>query len=92
MAKRRLVVLIILLICGSYLAGSVWASNGIAIARSVIAGGGEQVTDGSLFILNGTLGEPIVNALTLETDYGLSSGFWWWPGEFKIYLPLVVKD
>ncbi len=88
---KRFIVLPILLICGLFLAGGVLASNGVAIERSVIAGGGGEVTDGSLYILNGTVGEPIVSAIAVEGDYGLGSGFWW-PREFRVYLPLVLRN
>jgi hypothetical protein len=90
MAKRRFIVPLILLACVLFLAGSVLASNGVAIERSVIGGGGEEVTDGSLYILVGTLGEPV--ASVRDTDYGLGSGFWWFGGESAIYLPLVLRN
>jgi hypothetical protein len=91
MVKKRFLVLPILLVCGLFLVGSVLASNGVAIGRSVIGGGGEQVTDGSSYILNGTLGEPVASALTLGADYGLGSGFWS-PHGSKVYLPLVLRN
>jgi hypothetical protein len=91
MAKNRFLVMLILLVCGLFLAGSVLAANGVAIERSVIGGGGERVTDGSLYILNGTLGEPAASALALGTSYGLSSGFWSLH-ECKVYLPLVLRN
>jgi hypothetical protein len=91
MAKKRLATLLIVLVCSLFLLGSALASNGILIQRYVVSAGGEPVTDGSLFILNGTLGEPIASAIVLETGYGLSSGFWW-PREYKVFLPLVVRD
>ena len=92
MAKKRFIVLPILLVCGLFLVGSVLASNGVAIERSVIGGGGEGVTDGSLYILNGTLGEPVASAIVRDTDYGLGSGFWWSGGERRVYLPLLLRD
>jgi hypothetical protein len=92
MAKKRFIVLPILLACGLFLAGTVLASNGVAIERSVIGGGGEEVTDGSLYILNGTLGEPVASAIVRDTGYGLGSGFWWPGGESAIYLPLVLRN
>jgi hypothetical protein len=91
MAKRKSIALLIVLVCGLFLVGGALASNGVAIERSVIGGGGEQVTDGSLYILNGTVGEPIASGIVLDTGYGLGSGFWW-PREFKVYLPLVLRD
>jgi hypothetical protein len=92
MTKSKFMAPPVLLVCGLFLVGSVLASNGVAIGRSVIGGGGEQVTDGSLYILNGTLGEPVASAIVLEADYGLGSGFWWPHGEFAIYLPLVLRN
>lgn len=91
MARRKFVTLLILLVCGLSLAGGALASNGMAIGRSVIAGGGEQVTDGSVYVLNGTIGEPVAGAIALQGGYGLGSGFWWSPGN-KIYLPLVMRN
>jgi hypothetical protein len=94
MMRRRFVALSILLVCGLFLVGSVLASNGEVVQRSVIGGGGEPVTDGSLYILNGTVGEPIAGAIAVGGNYGLSSGFWWPHGssESKVYLPLVLKN
>jgi hypothetical protein len=91
MLRRKLVTLLILLACGLSLVGGALAANGMAIERSVIAGGGEPVTDGSLYVLNGTIGEPVAGAIALQAGYGLGSGFWWPPG-FKIYLPLVLRN
>jgi hypothetical protein len=58
------------------------------------------VTDGSLYILNGTVSEPIAGVVAVEGNYGLGSGFWWplepggpgGPGGFRVYLPLVLKN
>ena len=91
MLRSKFVTLLVLLACGLFLVGGALASNGVTIARSVIAGGGEPVTDGSLYALNGTIGEPVAGAMTLQAGYGLGSGFWWSPGN-KIYLPLVMKS
>jgi hypothetical protein len=91
MTRQRLVPLLLLLLCGLFLAGGVGAANGLAVERSVIGGGGERVTDGSLYILQGTLGEPVASGIVLEAGYGLGSGFWW-PREFKVYLPLALRD
>jgi hypothetical protein len=90
MAKRLFIPLAVVLACSLVLAGAALAANGFAIPRSVIGGGGQQVT-GSGYVLNGTVGEPIASDLTVGTTYGLSSGFWW-PPRFEVYLPLVLKD
>jgi hypothetical protein len=95
MAKRKFLALLIVLVCGLFLVGGVLASNGFAVGRSVIGGGGEEVTDGSLYILNGTLGEPIASDLALGTSYGLCSGFWCEGAGVAgrdVYLPIILRD
>ena len=92
MKKAKIIAGFLILFCSLALVGGVLAANGVAIERSVFSSGGEQVTDGSLYVLNGTLGEPIVGAVALGTSYGLGSGFWWRSGEFNIYLPLVLRN
>jgi hypothetical protein len=94
MMRRRFVALSILLVCGLFLLGSVLAANGVVVQRSVIGGGGGPVTDGSLYILNGTVSEPIAGAIAVGGNYGLGSGFWWAgeASESEIYLPLVLKN
>ena len=94
MAKRKFITLLILLVCGLFLlVGGVLAANGEVIERSVIGGGGEQVTDGSLYTLNGTLGEPVASDLTPATNYGLCSGFWCGvAGVERVYLPIITKN
>ena len=85
-----IVISSLILIGGLILAENTLAANGFAIGRNVIGGGGQGATGGG-FILNGTVGEPIASALNVGTSHGLSSGFWW-PREFRIYLPLVLRN
>ena len=90
MRKAKLIPVVVVLLCGLVLAGSVLAANGFAIPRSVIGGGGQRGTGGG-YILNGTVGEPVAGDLNVGTTYDGSSGFWW-PREYRAYLPLVLKD
>jgi hypothetical protein len=91
MTKKIPILVVAVLVCSLVLAGGVLAATGFAIPRSVIGGGGQQVTGGG-YILNGTVGEPIASDLTGgHTGPGLSSGFWWPPG-YEVYLPLVLKN
>lgn len=90
MAKKLFIPLAVVLICSLALAGGALAANGFAIPRSIIGGGGQQVT-GSGYVLNSTIGDPIVNNPSVGDTYGLSSGFWW-PPRFEVYLPLVLKN
>ncbi|MFN2270303.1 MAG: hypothetical protein ACK2US_05675 [Anaerolineae bacterium] len=89
--KKKAILVSLILVCGLVLAGSALAADGFAIPRSVIGGGGQQSTGGG-YILNGTVGEPIASDLSIEANHGLSSGYWWPPGEYAVYLPLVVRD
>jgi hypothetical protein len=90
MAKRLFIPLAVVLACSLALAGGALAANGFAIPRSVIGGGGQQVTGGG-YILNGTVGEPIASAPNVGASHGLGSGFWS-PPRYGVYLPLVVND
>jgi hypothetical protein len=89
--KKKAILVSLILVCGLVLAGSALAADGFAIPRSVIGGGGQQSTGGG-YILNGTMGEPIASDLSIGAAHGLSSGYWWAHGEYKVYLPLVVRD
>ena len=95
MKKAKVVAGLLILVCSLVLVGGVLASNGQVIERSVFGSGGQQVTDGS-YILNGTFGEPIASDLALETNYGLSSGYWAGGGitggGVKVYLPIILKE
>ena len=91
MKKAQVLLGLLILVCSLALVGVVLATNGEVIERSVFGSGGEPVTNGSLYILKGTLGEPIASDLELGTSYGLSSGFWW-HRDSNIYRPLVMRD
>jgi hypothetical protein len=91
MRKAKIILGLLILVCGLVLAGSALAADGFAIPRSVIGGGGQQSTGGG-YILNSTVGEPIASDLNVGAIHGLSSGFWWPSGEYAVYLPLVVRD
>lgn len=90
MTRRIPIPLVLVLVCVLLLAGGVLAADDLAISRSVIGGGGQRAT-GAGIVLHGTVGEPIASNLSLQTTYGLSSGFWW-PQPYRVYLPLVQHD
>ena len=89
--RKKAFLVSLILVCGMVLAGSALAADGFAIPRSVIGGGGQQSTGGG-YILDGTVGEPIASDLNVGAVHGLSSGYWWPPGEYAVYLPLVLRD
>ena len=90
MARRIPIPLVLVMVCVLLLAGGVLAADDLSISRSVIGGGGQRVTSTG-YILHGTVGEPIASNLSLQTTYGLSSGFWW-SQQYRVYLPLVQLD
>jgi ABC-type amino acid transport substrate-binding protein len=93
MNKRRIFALAAALLCGLLAAGVVWAmsSASYAIEWNVIAGGGGHSEAGS-YSLDFTIGQPIVGVAT-DTGYELCSGFWCGAVvEYKIYLPIVLKN
>lgn len=64
-----------------------------AVSRSVMGGGGEEVSAGS-YILNGTLGEPVASDFAQGANYGHCSGFWCGGAEAggRVYLPIILRD
>jgi hypothetical protein len=76
-------ILVGLLLVGTALA----APNAASIDWWVIAGGGGQ--DGAATSLGGTMGQWVAGS-----DAQLCAGFWCGvgPGEFKIFLPLVMRE
>ena len=90
MARRIPIPLVLVLIVVLLLAGGALAADDWSIPRSVIGGGGQRATGPGL-ILHGTVGEPIAGNLSIQTTYGLSSGFWW-PQPYRVYLPLVQRN
>ena len=58
--------------------------------RSVISGGGGELTGGS-YILAGIIGQPDAGAPT-GGAYTLGGGFWGGGGMVWIYLPLIMRN
>jgi hypothetical protein len=66
------------------------ASGSYTLTKSVVSGGGGELTGGS-YTLAGTIGQPDAGALTGGT-YAIGGGFWNGSGGmYHIYLPLVVR-
>lgn len=98
MRRQYLIFSLILLLTLVQATGMAWADGpdgpppppaGWAV---VAAGGGRSATTG--YRLQSTLGQPSPVGHSSTTGYCLSTGFW--PGgvqpEFKIYLPLVLRN
>lgn len=83
-------VVAIVLICLSFVGAS--AAPDPVLVRSVIAGGGQTVTDGATFVLAGTIGEPIVGPSQVVGDYQAAAGFWpMAPLPYRMYMPAVQR-
>ena len=94
MKKTKLLPALLLLVCSSVLVGGIMAASQAYLTREIFGSAGESTTDGNLYILNGTLGESIVSNFTVETNYGLGSGYWAEgiiTAKKTIYLPLVLN-
>ena len=92
MNRPIVVVLLIILLCGLLLAGTVLAmgSANFAIDWDVIGGGGGRSTSAN-FALNGTVGQA-VTGYTSSANFALCSGYWCGGGGYRIFLPLVVRN
>ena len=83
--KAILVVVVLLLLTGTVLAGG----GGPYISRYVIGGGGGRSEMGQ-FVVDATIGQAVVGTFS-HAPYELCAGFWCGMGEYKVYLPVVLK-
>jgi len=89
-AKRCAQVAAVMLLCLTFVTAS--AAPEPILARSVIAGGGQTVTDGVTLVLVGTIGEPIVGPPQVVGGYQMAAGFWRdLPLPYKMHLPAVRR-
>jgi hypothetical protein len=83
--KASLVVAALLLLTGTVLAGS-----GIEISRYVIGGGGGHSEMGR-YVMDATVGQAVVGTFS-TAPYELCTGFWCGMGEYKVYLPVALRN
>jgi hypothetical protein len=74
----------------------VWAQSGggYDLTWNTVDGGGYTFSTGGDYTLGGTIGQPDASLLT-GTGYSLGGGFWGsgpLAMEYRIYLPLVLRD
>jgi hypothetical protein len=81
-----LVVVALLLAAGTVLAGG----GGPYISRYVIGGGGGHSQAGS-FVVDATIGQAVVGTFS-AAPYELCAGFWCEMREYKVYLPVVLRN
>ncbi|MBN1813518.1 MAG: hypothetical protein JXA14_16895, partial [Anaerolineae bacterium] len=64
---------------------------GYTLAWWTVDGGGVTNRTVSGYTLSGTTGQPDADVLS-NGDYVLSGGFWGGAPQYRIYLPLVLRD
>jgi hypothetical protein len=91
MGKQTVAIGVILLLGSLLLTAGALANGGPSIGWSVIGGGGGHAEAGS-YAIDGTIGQSVVGTVSTG-NYDLCSGFWCGGVvEYKIYLPLVLKN
>ena len=91
MDRQKIVVLSLVLLCSLVAAGVAWADGTPTISWSVIGGGGGRL-ETSPYILDGTIGQPIVGQAA-SLPYELCAGFWCQvAAQYRVYLPLVLRN
>ncbi len=74
------------------LASVAWAQGNHDLSWRVIAGGSERLTSTG-HTLMGTVGQSYIGTTALGSSHTLCSGFWCGAiAEYRIYLPLTVKN
>jgi hypothetical protein len=72
------------------ISGTVAAGGGLEISRHVIGGGGGPAVAGD-YILDATIGQAVAGTFnTAATE--ICAGFWCGMGEYKIYLPVIMRS
>jgi hypothetical protein len=85
-SQAILVVVALLLLTGTVLAGG----GGPYISRYVIGGGGGHSAAGH-YVMDATVGQAVLGTFSY-TPYELCAGFWCGMGEYKVYLPVVLRN
>ena len=84
-------VLFLVLAALLLLAGSVLATNGLAIPRQLIGGGGGSVQSG-VFALQSSVGQAVAGGAG-HGSFGVGSGFWRESVRiYPVYLPLIFRN
>jgi hypothetical protein len=84
--KAILVVITLLLFTSTVIAGG----GGPYISRYVIGGGGGHSQAGH-YVMDATIGQAVVGMFS-TAPYELCAGFWCSMSEYKVYLPMIVRN
>ena len=86
LSNVSLIVVALLLLTGTVLAGG----GGPYVSRYVIGGGGGHSETGR-YVMDATVGQAVVGTFS-AAPYKLCAGFWCGMGEYKVYLPVVLRN
>jgi hypothetical protein len=87
-SKVGLTVLVVAVVL--VMAGTVAAGGSFGISRYAVGGGGGHVAAGR-YAMDATIGQAVAG--TFDTpSVELCAGFWCGMGEYKIYLPVIVRS
>jgi hypothetical protein len=73
------------------LLGGLALTNGTSGIEWDVIGGGGGHAEAGIYTLDGTIGQAVVGTAT-DTGSELCSGFWCRVVEYRIYLPLVLRN
>jgi len=91
MDKRKIALLVVAFSFMLLLANMAWAVDGYDLSWSIIGGGGGHL-EAAPYILDGTIGQPIVGQAA-SLPYELCAGFWCQvAAQYRVYLPLVLRN
>jgi hypothetical protein len=87
---RAVHILTLALALSLLLAGLALASGDLERPREVLGGGASDSTVGGVS-LRATLGQPVVGVISGK-GVTLGQGFWHGGAEYRVYLPLVLRN
>jgi hypothetical protein len=82
---------ILLISAALLLLTSVALANGTPSVDWWVIGGGGGHAETAPYALDGTVGQPLVGVVS-NTPYQLCFGFWGGGAEYKIYLPVILRN
>lgn len=87
-SKLGLAVLVVIALL--VMAGAALAGGSLGISRHVIGGGGGRAAAGR-YVMDATIGQAVAGTFnTAATE--ICAGFWCGMGEYKIYLPVIMRS
>jgi hypothetical protein len=94
MTKRRIISLVVILLCILLMTGVVWAMSSTNYRLdwfTPLTGGGGGATDSTNYAANVTVGQTAIGSSS-STNYGACLGYWCGEAEYKVYLPFVLRE